>query len=159
MSNIFGGNTGMSYDEIQRKRAIAEAMVAQNANTPRNVGEGLSAIGRAIAGRALERRTARHEKDNKAKADEMWSSVFGNMGGAAPQSNATMPQPVSTTSLDEGPAVAKDTMSMLLRLAQEQDLSTKIQAMFDGEAINRSGTRSRVGHGTLAVFDRTDFIT
>jgi glucose-6-phosphate isomerase len=54
--------------------------------------------------------------------------------------------------------VTKDTMSMLLRLAQEQDLSTKIQAMFDGEAINRSENRPAL-HTALRNFsDRDIFV-
>jgi glucose-6-phosphate isomerase len=54
--------------------------------------------------------------------------------------------------------VTKDTMSMLLRLAQEQDLSPKIQAMFDGEAINRSENRPAL-HTALRNFsDRDIFV-
>jgi glucose-6-phosphate isomerase len=54
--------------------------------------------------------------------------------------------------------VTKDTMLMLLRLAQEQDLSTKIQAMFDGEAINRSENRPAL-HTALRNFsDRDIFV-
>jgi len=54
--------------------------------------------------------------------------------------------------------VTKDTMSMLQRLAQEQDLSPKIQAMFDGEAINRSENRPAL-HTALRNFsDRDIFV-
>lgn len=79
--NIFGGNTGMSYDDIQRKRKIAERLMAQNASAPRNVGEGLHAIGRALAARAIEKRTGRAEKDLRDQFSQQFDQV-------APQSQA-----------------------------------------------------------------------
>lgn len=38
----FGGNTGLSYDEIKRKRALLAGQVRQTAS-PNNFGQGLSA--------------------------------------------------------------------------------------------------------------------
>lgn len=54
---IFGGNTGTTYEDLKRQRALA-AQLARGANTrtPRNVGEGLTAIGRALAARSLNRK-------------------------------------------------------------------------------------------------------
>lgn len=78
--NIFGGNTGMSYDDVQRKRKIAQQLMAQQ-SAPRNVGEGLHAIGRAIAGRAIEKRADRSEK----KMRDQFNERFGQV---APQSQS-----------------------------------------------------------------------
>ena len=44
----FGGNTGLSYDEIKRKRALLAGQVRQTAS-PNNFGQGLSAVGAALA--------------------------------------------------------------------------------------------------------------
>lgn len=54
---IFGGNTGMDYEKLKKQRALA-AQLARGAasSSPRNVGEGLSAIGKALAYRALSRK-------------------------------------------------------------------------------------------------------
>lgn len=52
---MFGGNTGVTYEDVQRKRKLAEALLRGGA-APRNVGEGLHAIGSAIAGRMLDRK-------------------------------------------------------------------------------------------------------
>lgn len=81
--NIFGGNTGMTYDDVQRKRKIADAMVAQNSRTPRNVGEGLSAIGRALAGRAIEKRASAADAENRAVFNDQYGAIFGG-GGQTP---------------------------------------------------------------------------
>lgn len=112
--NIFGGNTGMSYEDLQRKRAVADRLVQANTQTPRNVGEGLSAIGRALAARAIERRTSRREGELKAEADDLWKGVFGDIGGqsSGPQTYAAPAPAVSTTNI-EGKAVADDTMRAL----------------------------------------------
>lgn len=57
--NIYGGNTGVTYADIQRKRKMAEQLVGQNSGTPRNVGEGLNAIGRALMARSVTRKADR----------------------------------------------------------------------------------------------------
>lgn len=83
MSFIFGGNTQMSYEDLQRKRRIADAMIGQNSNAPRNVGEGLAAIGRALAARAIDKRVSAREKELQSDADKMWQAALGgfDMGG------------------------------------------------------------------------------
>lgn len=83
MSFIFGGNTPWSYDDIQRKRALAQSL-AQGVGSPRNVGEGLSAIGKALAVRGIERRASRREGELKAESDSKWESIFNSLGGGAP---------------------------------------------------------------------------
>ena len=85
MGFIFGGNTGMSYDDIQAKRKIAEQLLQQNASTPRNVGEGLSAIGRALAYRNITKKADAADATNKAAFDQQYSGLFaGSSGGSAP---------------------------------------------------------------------------
>lgn len=77
MAFIFGGNTGNTYEGLQRQRKIAESLLAQNSNTPRNVGEGLAAIGNALAYRAIEKRAAKTEEKLRGEFDTAFSSVFG----------------------------------------------------------------------------------
>ena len=85
MGFIFGGNTGQSYEDIQAKRKIAEQLLQQNASTPRNVGEGLSAIGRALAYRNITKKADAADATNKAAFDQQYSGLFaGSSGGSAP---------------------------------------------------------------------------
>ncbi len=128
MSFIFGGNTGMSYEDIQRKRKIVEQMLSANAQTPQNVGEGLSAIGRALAARAIEKRTSRRMGELEEEAERKWrdslKELFGGVGQqSAPMYGAgaanapatdyietvpTVPK-VSTTNLDTGETDSSET--------------------------------------------------
>lgn len=86
MSFIFGGNTGQSYEDIQNKRKIAEQLLAQNAGAPRNVGEGLTAIGRALAYRNITKKADAADATNKAAFNEQWSGLLsgGSPSGATP---------------------------------------------------------------------------
>lgn len=65
---IYGGNTGKTYDEMQRAREIAKALMQDVSGTPKNVGEGLNAIGSALLMRAQEKRA------NKAR-DQLAAEV------------------------------------------------------------------------------------
>lgn len=107
MAFIFGGNTGNTYEGIQRQRKIAESLLAQSSGTPRNVGEGLTAIGNALASRAIEKRAAKAEEKLRGEFDTAFSGVFGG-GGQAQQPAYSAPAPMS-----EGDAVANDTMAAL----------------------------------------------
>lgn len=54
MSFLFGGNTGMTQEQIEQRRRLAAQMLAANNQTPQNYGEGLHSIARAIAGRIMQ---------------------------------------------------------------------------------------------------------
>ncbi len=57
MAFIFGGNTPWTYEELKRQRAIADAL-AVDTSAPKNVGEGLTAIGNALAYRGITKRAS-----------------------------------------------------------------------------------------------------
>jgi hypothetical protein len=78
---IFGGNTGMSYDQVQKQRDIANELLRANMNTPQNVGEGLSAIGRALAAKAIDKRTTRADEANRKAYDATKTDIFASLGG------------------------------------------------------------------------------
>lgn len=80
MGFIFGENTPWTYDQLQQKRKVAESLMAGMGDTPRNVGEGLNAIGKALAYRGLEKRAGKEEARMKSEADATWAAAFG--GGA-----------------------------------------------------------------------------
>ena len=80
-SYIFGGQTGLTYDQIQKQRDIANELLRANMSTPQNVGEGLSAIGRALAAKAIDKRTSRADEANRKAYEARRGEVFGMLGG------------------------------------------------------------------------------
>ena len=96
---IFGGNTGVATpQELQRRRQIANALAQRATVAPRNVGEGLSALGAAIAHRRLSSRIGREEAAGRRSAQEAFAPIgqFLTGGGmdaqAAPATAAGNPQ-------------------------------------------------------------------
>jgi hypothetical protein len=80
-SFIYGGNTGMSYEEMQRQRQIAEALAGRVASSsPSNIGEGLTAIGAAIAQRRASKRASEAETAGRAQAAEQFGQMAQQTG-------------------------------------------------------------------------------
>lgn len=72
---ISGGNTGISYEELQRRRKIADQLLRGSGSAPRNVGEGLHAIGQAIAGRMMQSRLDKREAAMRDQFNQDFASV------------------------------------------------------------------------------------
>ncbi|MDX5370193.1 MAG: phage tail-type lysozyme domain-containing protein [Alphaproteobacteria bacterium] len=102
MSYIFGGNTGMSYDEIKRRREIADRL-AVNMGVPKNVGEGLNAIGDALMIRGLRRRADAAEKKGRDEFSKAWDGLFAGVG-----SPRSLPDDANYSS--DSKSIANDTM-------------------------------------------------
>lgn len=83
---IFGGETNETPDSIKRKRDIARALLG--ASAPRNVGEGISALGDGIVAAVLNSRADKAENAGLASADAAWANAFG--GGTAQPTPGTM---------------------------------------------------------------------
>lgn len=73
---IFGQGTPWSYDELQRKRKIAEQMIAANQRTPQSVGEGLAAIGRALSARRIGKIADEREAELRGEFTSGFESLF-----------------------------------------------------------------------------------
>lgn len=95
-SYIFGGNTNMSYEQIQRQRDIANELLRANMSTPQNVGEGLSAIGRALAAKAIDKRTSRADDANRAASADRRSDAFGSIFGGGSSGSSASPAPYAS---------------------------------------------------------------
>lgn len=77
MSFIFGGDTGMSYEDVQAKQQRSAAIQQALARAaPRNVGEGLHAIGQALAARGMEKQASARKKE----LDAEWQEQVAGMG-------------------------------------------------------------------------------
>ena len=86
--NIFGGNTDMTYEELQRKRAVAEQLSKSALQTPRNVGEGISAIGKALAARSLNRKADARDAELRGTFNDKFAQVAPNTSGLVDLANS-----------------------------------------------------------------------
>lgn len=116
VSSIFGGNTNLSYDQIKRQREIADQLLQANMSTPQNVGEGLSAIGRALAAKAIDKRTTRADEANRAAYNTERDSIFGSLNSGMGGGSAPVQEPISY-SPNSPQGVAGDTMAALGKTA------------------------------------------
>ncbi len=87
---IFGGDTGLSYQDLVRRRAIVEALGAQQARrgAPRNIGEGLSALGSAIGYRRALSNLNRMEAAGQRSAQEAFSPIVAALTNQFPDTAA-----------------------------------------------------------------------
>ncbi len=76
-SPFLWGSNGqpISASEVARQRAIAAALTQANAGTPQNVGEGLNAIGRALAINALSARADEGARVGEEAYDQLFASL------------------------------------------------------------------------------------
>lgn len=98
---LFGGNTGETAESLARKRAVAEALLANaNSRVPQSIGEGISAIGQALSGRlglnALQKKQDAGSAALDAKIKSYWGGGDSSLPapGAAAELGATSPAPV-----------------------------------------------------------------
>lgn len=80
---IFGGDTGMSYEALQRKRKITDALMQQQGQ-PRNVAEGLGSAAKSIVGALLNKKLDKREDQMRSDRQGQFTDLFG--GGATPAS-------------------------------------------------------------------------
>jgi hypothetical protein len=91
---IFGGNTGIaSAKDLERQRMLIEALQGPRP-APKNLGEGLSALGEAIGYRMASKRLAGQEKEAASAGQALFDSL---LGGAAGQ---PVPEPTPATFAD-----------------------------------------------------------
>lgn len=110
MSTIFGGDTGLSYEDVQRKRRVADALLQQNMRTPQNLPEGINSIARALAARSIEKKTGKAMEGLQSEADALFNSIFGGAAPASAAYGAPVP-PVDTMTESQG--IANDAMAAI----------------------------------------------
>lgn len=90
LSFIFGGNTGETPDSIKRKRDLARAIMGAS-SAPKNVGEGLNALGDGIVANVLERRAGAAEKSGTDSVNALFNRIIGKKVGDDTSSPAVTP--------------------------------------------------------------------
>lgn len=94
MSYIFGGNTGVSYEDLQKRRAIAQGLMQREGmRQPQYALEGLAQGGAAIVGALLDRKAAKKEGELREDFNSDFAGLFGGGGfGGAQPANAPAPR-------------------------------------------------------------------
>lgn len=97
---IFGGDTGVkSPQELKRLRAMANAL-AGNSSAPKNIGEGLNAIGQALIYRSTMNDANAMEKAGLESANATMNPIIGALGGSStPPSSGPSPDKVGAALL------------------------------------------------------------
>ncbi len=91
---LFGGDTKETPESIKRKRDIVRALMG--ASAPKNIGEGINALGDGIVSAVLNDRANKAETEGRKSADSDFSALSGMFGGDAP---ASMPSPGAAAEL------------------------------------------------------------
>src|SRR4051794_7032249 len=92
---LFGGKTGETAESLSRKRAVAEALIANaNNRVPQSIGEGIASIGQALSGRIGLNALQKKKETGRAALDTRIQSILGGgaggglAGGGIPMSGA-----------------------------------------------------------------------
>lgn len=80
---IFGGNTGMTYEGLQQKRKIIDQLMQQAGKAPKNVGEGLNAIGNALLVRSMQKKADKRDAELSGQFNDNFAKAAPNMQGLA----------------------------------------------------------------------------
>ncbi|WP_216330662.1 hypothetical protein [Rhizobium sp. X9] len=82
---LFGGNTGVSYNDLQRRREIADALSRQiMGDTPKTTAQGIGALMKGI-GAGIGRYTANKGlKEGTDSANSAYESILGRIMGGSP---------------------------------------------------------------------------
>ncbi|WP_170067190.1 cell wall hydrolase [Roseovarius confluentis] len=78
----FGAGTGVSYEQLQQRRKIVDALQKQNTRTPRNAGEGVHAIAKALVARGVDRQNTEAAEKLREQYSGLWEGLMGAPGGA-----------------------------------------------------------------------------
>jgi hypothetical protein len=81
VSFIFGGETGLTYEEVQQQRERARELARLLGGTPRNVGEGLNYLGMAIASRMAQNRANRGEATIRQRGNDAFGAITSALTG------------------------------------------------------------------------------
>ncbi|WP_226552980.1 cell wall hydrolase [Celeribacter naphthalenivorans] len=125
---IFGGDTPWTYEELQRKREIADQL-AFGKGTPRNVGEGLAAIGDALLYRSLSKKADARDAELRGEFDSAWGDLWS--GGSQPyeagfgEPYAPIEPMEDTRALNDPSRIGDDAMAAIGQPSGDRDLLAK----------------------------------
>ena len=94
---IFGGNTGISYEDLQRRKAVRMNQRSAGPMPIRNAGDGWNSALRSILGGLEDRRLRQAEAAGRAQSQSALQNVFG---GNIPPAPMQQPPPQQVSQVD-----------------------------------------------------------
>ncbi|MCS3741994.1 hypothetical protein [Rhizobium sp. BK661] len=102
---LFGGNTGETAESLARKRAVAEALLANaNSSVPQTIGDGIASIGQALSGRlGLNALNKKEAAGRSAVSDRIRQALSGyGAGGSSASASSGIPMTDAATEITAG---------------------------------------------------------
>ncbi|WP_431321678.1 hypothetical protein [Rhizobium sp. YTU87027] len=101
---LFGGNTGETAESLARKRAVAEALLANaNSSVPQSIGEGIASIGQALSGRlGLNALNKREAAGRAAVSDRIRQALAGIGGSSSGSASSGIPMTDAAAEVNAG---------------------------------------------------------
>ena len=98
MAFIFNAMKGETPATLARRRAIVDSLMTPDPGVPRNVGEGIAAIGKAPSGYFANKALHKKEMELQYGADARWNEMVAALQGpsafpSAPGSPTSTPSP------------------------------------------------------------------
>ncbi len=131
----FGGNTGLSPEDLKRRRSVAQAMMGGIGRSPQTVAEGLNDASGKIIGALIARGAQRDQKAGEEKATSQFDALFNQTptfagGNASAGYSQPAPQPQSAPSGD----MAGRITSGLMQRGLPQHVAEAFVMNFDDES-------------------------
>jgi hypothetical protein len=149
-STIFGpGTDAPSYEALQRKRQVADALQAQlMGNQPKNWGEGVGGLMQALAYRMMDKSIGKQEGAERSRASEELAGIRGGMG----PEGVTAEQLTALSEIVGNPYAEGGTEAIARALMRRNGRA----AAGDGSAVRRTCHHERAEHAAAAGKRRPD---
>lgn len=90
--SFFGGDTGITYEELQARKKIARELMGGNGQI-RSVGEGINSAAKSVAGALLKKRAQTEEDKQRSEFNDAFNSTVPGMFGGATGTLSTKGSP------------------------------------------------------------------
>ncbi len=157
-SFIFGGDTGVDYETLQRRRAVVDAMQKRGTGIARNLGEGIGVLGNAVFGKIASNRLDKQEAAGRKSASEAFEAAFSASRQRRAQAQAPTPAPqafgeVQTEPLGAVDPVRSNVMKALIQQESGGNPSAVSPKGAGGLAQIMPATARDPGYGVPSVYD------